>query len=260
MIKSFVLLGAASLVAGLAGAGSASATTVCLSAGFGGTSYGPDASCSTTETELGVTLTEAHNTMTGAGSIDGLTTGLDFSSTVGLDYASGASTIKTPGGGSFGDLTIATQPGFTFDDLIFHVQMDKTGTGNSEVENLTVTWGTGANDSYTYTTLKPNTDLDFFLVASSPITSVSLSSTTGIDEVKQFSISSVAAIPRVLDLGDAGAWLRRSRLRGLSLVPQGRRAFCLNAPLGEAQSLLNTSEVTPPGFLTREIPARSFPS
>ncbi len=210
MMKALTLLGAVSLAAGLAGAGSASATTVCLSAGFGSTHYGPDNSCSTTEAEKEVKLTQAHNTMTGTGSIEDSTAALDFSSTVGLDYASGSATIKAPGNGNFDNLNIAIQPGFTFDDLKFRIQMDKTGSGQSLVENLTVTWGTGPNDSFTYNTLKPNTLLDFFLVASTPITFVDLSSTTGINQVKQLSISSVAAaVPEastwaMLGLGFAG--------------------------------------------------------
>jgi hypothetical protein len=183
------------VVAGfLLGGGNASAATVCLTGGFGGTNYGPDTSCSTTETEPSINLDEKHNSTTGTGVVDGSTTVVDFSTgTIPVDFASGNSTITPHGNGTFDVLDI-TVPGHTFDDLLFHLEFHKTGTGNSEVENLTVTWGTGTGDTYTYNDLKANTDIGFFLVSPTPLTFVDLSTTTGFNEAKQFQISSVAGV------------------------------------------------------------------
>jgi hypothetical protein len=138
------------VVAGfLLGGGNASAATVCLTGGFGGTNYGPDASCSTSETEHSINLDELHNSTTGTGVVDGSTTVVDFSSSSHLDFASGNSTISPHGGGgSFSNLDV-TVPGNTFDDLLFHLQFTKTGHGESLVENLTVTWGAGPGDHFT---------------------------------------------------------------------------------------------------------------
>lgn len=185
------------VVAGfLLGGGHASAATVCLTASDGSHNYGPQSSCSTTEAELAINLNDSHGaSMTGSGVVAGSAAVVDFSSSTALDFSSGNATIKPPGSGTFSDLDI-TVPGYTFDDLMFHIQFTKTGQGQSVVENLTVTWGTGTGDSYTYPdNLKPNTDLTFFLVSPTPLTFVDLSTTTGFNEAKQFEISSVVPEP-----------------------------------------------------------------
>jgi hypothetical protein len=212
------------VVAGfLFGGGPASAATVCLHGGFGSTNFGPDASCSTTETELTINLNEKKNSMTGSGVIEGSPAVIDFTTDVAVDFSSGNSTITPKGNGTFNSLDM-TVPGFTFDDLAFHLEFNKTGTGNSEVENLTVTWGTAPGDSFTYNNLKANTDIGFFLVSPTPLTFVDLTTTTGFNEAKQFEISSVVPEPAswvMMGLGFAGLGFAGYRRARSSRTPLG---------------------------------------
>ena len=143
----------------------------------------------TTETEFGVTLNHSSGTTSGSGVVqDTVGETVSFKSLDALDITGN---ISASSGGSFGNLDI-TVPGHSFDDLAFGLKM--TGTGSTDTDNLTVSWNGG---SFTYNDLKGAADLSFFLVASSPITFVDLTSTTGIVQAKQFSISSIAAIPEL---------------------------------------------------------------
>jgi hypothetical protein len=195
------------------------ALSACLSANDGSHEFGPNpTTCTTTETENSIKLSDGKDVPSSTGAIKdvpGVT--VDFSAPLGsgdtYDFSSGDSTIKpshASGASSFGGLDVSIENGFRFDDLEFHLQMTETGSsGSDDIENLTVTWGTSVGDTFTYNNLKPATDLDFFLVSPTPITFVDLSSTTGIDEAKQFSISSVSGIPELstwamMGLGFAG--------------------------------------------------------
>jgi hypothetical protein len=168
----------------IGGAGSASAGTVCLNGSSGSHNYGPDPSCSTTETELAIKLNGSSGSASGSGDIN-TTTVVDFHSSDPLKFASGNGTIT----GTFGSLDM-TVPHNTFDDFLFTLQFVKTGAGSSDVENLTVTTN---GYFHTYNDLEADTDIKFILVSSTPLSFVNLSSDTGIKEAKNFEISSVGA-------------------------------------------------------------------
>jgi len=183
-----------------AAAGGASASTVCVNATHGSTSYGPDASC-TTSMEQEVFLESLSTTTKGFGNI-GSQTGLplvEFTSTDTLDLKNGNATI-TPsahgGAASFPNLDI-TVPGHTFTDLVFDVQMLDTHPTVADTENLTVTlWDGSTNEgTFTYNDLTHDADILFTIVDTSGLTAVDLSSTTGITEAKHFDVSGVGAIP-----------------------------------------------------------------
>ncbi len=156
-------------------------------------------------------LNSATDVMTGTGNI-GSQTGLpavQFTSDSSLDFANGFSTI-TPsakgGKASFGDLEF-TIPGHTFTDLVFGLQMLKADTTDLTIEAID---GTTLVQTFDLTGLKHDEDLSFILVATGgPLTEISLMSTSGIKEAKQFEVSGVAAIPEpstwaMLILGFAG--------------------------------------------------------
>ena len=185
------LAGALALMGVLAVPSGASATTVCLGGDFG------SSSC-TASNESMIFLDAATDVMTGTGHT-GSQTGLpvdQFTSDSSLDFKNGFATI-TPsakgGKASFGDLEF-TIPGHTFTDLVFDLQMLKVDT----TTDLTIQAidGTTLVQSFDLTGLKHDADLNFILVATGgPLTEISLMSTSGIKEAKQFEVSGVAAIP-----------------------------------------------------------------
>jgi LPXTG-motif cell wall-anchored protein len=150
--------------------------------------------------ETSVNLANTTNSQTATGTAGGTT--VTFSSTSFLDAASGAATIKETNNGVYNDLTISVPEGWLFGDLIFGVQTNSTGTGQSALTDLTITAFNGATelgsltlDQSTTPELKANADNNFLVLfelavaAGQGITHVVLESISGINQTKQFEIS-----------------------------------------------------------------------
>jgi PEP-CTERM motif-containing protein len=222
MIRKLLVL--ATALGGLSfGASSAGAATVC----FGGDLGSP--SC--TASNESMVFLEANTgvgsaTNPGLGNI-GSQTGLplvNFTTGAGtlVDLANGYATITPTGSAnSFSTLDISI-PGYTFTDLDFGMQMfNNTGVPL----NVTLTAYDGTTDvgSVTYTTadgLKHDANQEYVVLATSGVlTSVDVTSTSGIKQMKQFDVSGDSAIPEpstwaMMLLGFAGlgyAGFRKSK-------------------------------------------------
>lgn len=210
------------------GTGAASAQ-VCFNGLHGSANLGPVSSCPTT-TEQEIFLVDAKNSMTSGGSV-GTNHGpvaVTFTSTAALDFANGNATIKPSATGhlaSFPDLTIST-PGHTFTDLLFDVQLVKTTPLSLTLEAFS---GTTMEGTVTYPVsgfdpLKHDADLHFIVADSAGLTSVVLTSSSGLKEVKHLDISGFSggsSVPEpstwgMMVLGLVGLGLTAARRTGRS--------------------------------------------
>jgi hypothetical protein len=219
--SNWMILAAAAFAGGMAvAAGSASATTVCLGGDYG------SSSC-TASMEQMIFLESATDTTTGFGNV-GSQTGLpqtEFTSTDTLDFANGFATI-TPsakgGGTSFANLDF-TIPGYAFTDLVFDLQMVKADGG----QNVTITAYDGSTLEATFalTGISHDADQSYILVATGGfLTSVDITSTSGIKEAKHFEVSGAIPEPStwaMMLLGFAGlayAGYRKTKRAALSVA------------------------------------------
>lgn len=188
-----------------------------------------------------VFLDKATNVNLGTGNV-GSQTGLpevQFTSSTKIDLANGFANIKaTEKGGSFKDLTFSI-PDYTFGDLLFDVQLDKSKFGGSKFKAFpfTIEGFSGATSlglfTYVIGALKHSADLSFMLLATgSPLTSVVFSSfadgKNGILQMKHFEVSEVAKIvpnpdPDPIPL-PGGIVLLISGLAGLAGLARMRKA------------------------------------
>lgn len=133
---------------------------------------------------------------------------VNFSSTSLLDFANGNAVITAHDGGVYHDLTIEV-PGYTFGDLYFGVQLSDNTDQDLQIQVFTGLGSPAADVAVPSTDL--GNGLNSFLVitpdvsvsttTSSLMTKIVLTSTYGLlgvegfDQTKQFSISSVNAVP-----------------------------------------------------------------
>jgi PEP-CTERM motif len=141
---------------------------------------------------------------------------VNFTSTSLIKLSNGNANIK-PDGDTFHDLTISV-PGFQFGDLLFGIQLQKDDVPKDTPDpiplyDLTITVKNGATTIGEAILTDPTVDnsgLMSFLVLgeNSPITSVMLSSTFGIDgafgfaEIKSFDISEVQRLSNEGGIGE----------------------------------------------------------
>jgi hypothetical protein len=177
----------------------ASATTVCFGGDLG------SSSC-TASNESNVFLEAATGvgsaTNPGLGNI-GSQTGLplvNFTTGTGtlVDLANGYATITPTGkANSFSTLDVSI-PGHTFTDLVFGMQMFNN-KGTPLNVTLTAYDGTTNVGTVTYTTadgLQHDANQNYVVLATSGLlTSVDITSTSGIGQMKQFNVSGVTPVP-----------------------------------------------------------------
>jgi hypothetical protein len=188
----------------------ASATTVCFGGDLGSPSCtASDESMVFLESKIGVGLA----TNPGLGNIgsQGGTPLVNFTTGTGtlVDLKNGTATIKPTGSAtSFSTLDVSI-PGYTFTDLVFGMQMYK-GT-NTPPLNVTLTAYDGTTNvaHFTYSATNDANNQYVVLATSGVLTSVDITSTSGIKQMKQFDVSGVTAVPEpstwaMMVLGIAG--------------------------------------------------------
>lgn len=148
--------------------------------------------------EQKIFLNSATNTKSGTGQVGSQngTPTVSFTTTgsKNLDFAEGFATIKPSDNTNFKNLTISV-PGYYFEDLIFSTNVVNTN------KNLTIQ-GTGSTGWVESTTLTAAQGLgngeNHVLALADPgklFSSITISSTAGIDDAKQFQVSGLTPIP-----------------------------------------------------------------
>jgi hypothetical protein len=199
-MKRHILTFAVALIGLGFGLDHASATTVCFGGDLG------SSSC-TASSESQVFLEAATGvgsaTNPGLGNI-GSQTGLplvNFTTGTGtlVDLANGYATITPTGKADSFSTMVVSIPGHTFTDLVFGMQMFNNKVITPLNVTLTAYDGTTAVGTVAYTTadgLQHDANQNYVVLATSGLlTSVDITSTSGIGQMKQFNVSGVTPVP-----------------------------------------------------------------
>jgi hypothetical protein len=115
-------------------------------------------------------FSDSAGTETGTGQYGGQTgiPQIGLATTTPVNLANGYANITPIGNGSsvfFSQLTLSVPTGYTFADVVFDAQLHKTGTGSSDVEDITAHAFDGSTDlgSITLSNLAPNADETYSL-------------------------------------------------------------------------------------------------